>query len=467
MEGLNNNWSLPTSEAKADYRSLPFGSYTFKVRAIGEAQIWSETFEYTFSILPPWWRSNYAYISYFILMVSIIMGIIRIREKNLIREKKLLEDKILERTAEIAKQKEKAEESEAKLSSTISSIDDLVFVLDKNGIFQEFYTPSKHKTIYAEAESYIDRHYNDVGFPEITVQKLTDAFKKLKTKDTYEEFDYSIVKGEKEFWFNAKISPRRNARGKLSGITVVARDITERKHSEEQLHKLNTTKDTFFSILAHDLKNPFTSLHSMSETMIGSYENLEEEDKLLMLKNIHKSAKQIFNLLENLLTWSNSQRGRIDCNPEKFNLSRLVQVNVNLHKLPAEKKGLLLTMDMPDDMLAFGDREMINTVIRNLINNAVKFTNKGGKVEVGILDKIKSWEIVIRDTGIGISSENVLKLFRIDEKYRSVGTAGETGTGLGLVLCKEFIDQNGGKIWCVTKEGSGSEFHFTIPKYTG
>jgi len=467
MEGLDNNWSLPTSEAKADYRSLPYGTYTFKVRAIGGAQKWSETFEYTFTILPPWWRSNYAYMFYIVFITAIIIVVIRIREKSLIREKKILEQKISERTTEIAQQKERVEESEAKLSSTISSIDDLVFVLDKAGVFQEFYNPGKHKMLYSEAESYIDKHFENVGFPESVVQKFTNAFKELMQKDSFEEFDYSIKKEDKVFWFNAKISPRRNVKGELSGITIVARDVTDRKQSEEQLKELNTTKDTFFSILAHDLKNPFSSLHSMSDMMIDNYQNLEEKDKFMMLKNMNKSAEEIFNLLENLLTWSNSQRGRIEYSPEKFNLSRLIQVNMNLHKLAAEKKAVVLTADIVDDLPAFGDREMINTVIRNLINNAVKFSNKDGTVEVKILDKIKLYEVVVSDRGVGITAENVKKLFRIDEKYKSVGTAGESGTGLGLVLCKEFVAKNGGEIWCKTKEGSGTDFHFTIPRYTG
>ena len=200
--------------------------------------------------------------------------------------------------------------------------------------------------------------------------------------------------------------------------------------------------------------------------MIDNYQNLEEKEKMMALKNIHKSAEQIFNLLENLLTWSNSQRGHIEYSPEKFNISRLIQVNMNLHILPAEKKGVVLTTNIADDLLAYGDREMINTVIRNLINNAVKFSNKGGAVEIKIHDKIKLFEVVVSDQGVGIQDENAKKLFHIDQKYKSVGTAGESGTGLGLVLCKEFVDKNGGKIWCKTKEGSGTEFHFTIPKYT-
>ncbi|MBE9510651.1 MAG: PAS domain S-box protein, partial [Bacteroidetes bacterium] len=467
MEGISDNWIEIGNRRFVQFTKLPPGEYTFNVKGTNNDGVWNNAgASIKITISPPWWRSNYAYIFYIIFIIAIIIIVIRTREKSLIREKKILEEKIRERTSEIAQQKEMVEESEAKLSSTISSIDDLVFVLDKSGIFQEFYNQGKYKTLYSEAESYIGKHFKNVGFPELIVQKLTNAFSKLMHKGSFEEFDYSLEKKDKTFWFNAKISPRRNVKGALSGITIVARDITGRKQSEEQLKKLNTTKDTFFSILAHDLKNPFSSLHSMSEMMIDNYQNLEEKEKMMALKNIHKSAEQIFNLLKNLLTWSNSQRGRIEYSPEKFNISSLIQVNMNLIKLPAEKKGVVLTTNITDDLPAYGDREMINTVIRNLINNAVKFSNKGGTVEVKVHDKNKLFEVIVSDDGVGIPVENVKKLFHIDQKYKSVGTAGESGTGLGLVLCKEFIDKNGGEIWCKTKEGSWTEFHFTIPKYT-
>ncbi len=468
MKGISDNWIEIGNRRIVHFTKLPAGEYTFNVKGSNNDGVWNNSgASINITISPPWWSSKYAYIFYILFIIVIIIVVIWMREKSHIREKKKLEYKISERTAEIGQQKVRAEESEAKLSSTISSIDDLVFVLDKAGMFQEFYNPGKQKTIYSEADLYIGKHFEDVGFPELVVQKLNNAFSELMHKDSLEEFDYSIGKENNIIWFNAKISPRRNVKGDLLGITIVSRDITERKQSEEQLKKLNTTKDIFFSILAHDLKNPFSSLHSMSEMMIENYQNLEEKEKLMMLKKIHKSAELIFNLLENLLTWSNSQRGRIEYSPEKFNISMLIQVNLNLHKLPAEKKGVLLTSNIDDDLQAYGDREMINTVIRNLINNAVKFSHKGGTVEVKIQDKINLFEIIVIDHGVGISAENVKKLFRIDEKYKSVGTAGETGSGLGLVLCKEFVDKNDGKIWCKTKEGSGTEFHFTISKYSG
>ena len=234
---------------------------------------------------------------------------------------------------------------------------------------------------------------------------------------------------------------------------------------KDELNELNSTKDKFFSILAHDLKGPFSSLYSMSETLSSSFNTLEESDKRTGLQKIHKLAELTYKLLENLLTWSRSQRGGMVFSPVKFNLSRLVEVNVNLHKTAASEKGIMLSNKAEGDLYAFGDSEMIHTVMRNLISNAVKFTPWGKGVEVEVKEQPEWFEVLVTDQGVGISEENMQKLFRIDVKYKTTGTAGETGTGLGLVLCREFVEKNGGKIWCESHEGKGTIFHFTIPRY--
>ena len=472
MQGISDRWVEIGTRRFVHFTNLPPGEYIFQLKGTNNDGVWNhEGASLRITILPPWWRSNLAYVIYIISIILLIVAVIKLRERNLVREKKVLEEKISERTREIAQQKEMVEESESKLKSTISSIDDLVYVLDRDGMFQEFYNPGKHKSLYRAPSYYIGKSYDEVGLPAQAVEKLRMALKGMKHEKHVQEFDYAIEQGGKVSWFNAKFARRRNAKGELSGITVVARDITGRKQSEEQLKiqkdelkELNATKDTFFSILAHDLKNPFSSLHSMSELAIQEYQHLEEAEKLKVLQNIHKSAELIYNLLENLLTWSKSQRGKIEYSPARFNLSRLVEVNLNLHQMPAEQKGIRLASSVEDEIYAYGDREMINTVIRNLVNNAVKFSHKGGNVEVGIVrrdDEIL--EVVVSDQGVGISDDNVDKIFRIDQKYKSTGTAGETGTGLGLVLCRDFVEKNGGKIWCKTREGSGSSFHFTLP----
>jgi signal transduction histidine kinase len=202
----------------------------------------------------------------------------------------------------------------------------------------------------------------------------------------------------------------------------------------------------------------------MSEILSENYDTLDEPDKRTGLQKINNLAGLIFRLLENLLAWSRSQRGGMVFSPVKFSLSRVVEVNVNLHKTAAAEKNIMLRNNVEEELFAFGDPEMVHTVMRNLVSNAVKFTSGGKAVEVEVNGQPKWFEVLVKDGGVGISEENMQKLFRIDVKYKTTGTAGETGTGLGLVLCREFVEKNGGKIWCESREGEGTTFHFTIPR---
>ncbi|MEN8202050.1 MAG: two-component regulator propeller domain-containing protein [Bacteroidota bacterium] len=235
------------------------------------------------------------------------------------------------------------------------------------------------------------------------------------------------------------------------------------RSSEKNLMELNATKDKFFSIISHDLKNPFSSLLSISELMVDSFDDAERDDHRAGFRKINHSVKHLLDLLENLLTWSRSQRGRIKYDPVRFNLSSVIQENINLHKLLAEKKGIMLLSPDRDEIYAYGDRDMINSVIRNLMTNAVKFTERDKKVEIKVSPKDQELEVSIIDEGVGIEQENMKRLFRIDEKFKSTGTAGEKGTGLGLIICREFVEKNGGEIKVRSKPGEGTTFSFTLP----
>lgn len=233
--------------------------------------------------------------------------------------------------------------------------------------------------------------------------------------------------------------------------------------SEKDLKELNATKDKFFSIISHDLKNPFGSLLSVSEMITENYRSASEEEQMSGLQRIRDSIKHSYELLENLLTWSRSQRGRLDFKPTEFNMSRLIQVNVNLHRIQAEEKRIEIGCGMPDDVKAYGDREMINTVVRNLVSNAVKFSEKGDKITIEINRKDKMIEVLVKDEGTGILPDDLKKLFRIDEKFKTNGTANEKGTGLGLILAREFVQKNGGEMIVESIYGQGSTFGFTLP----
>ncbi|MCT4645957.1 MAG: ATP-binding protein [Carboxylicivirga sp.] len=234
--------------------------------------------------------------------------------------------------------------------------------------------------------------------------------------------------------------------------------------SEENLRQMNVTKDKFFSIISHDLKNPFSSLMSISNMLDENYELTDDEDKRHGVKRINSSVKHIYNLLENLLTWSRSQRGKICFADKDFDLSTLIIENINLYKVTAQKKNLTLINNSTDGVMARGDRNTVNTIIRNLSGNAVKFTASGGSIRYEVQGFDGFWKVSVIDTGTGIDAEEQQHLFCIDKKLKKDGTEGEKGTGLGLIICKEFAEKNGGQIGVISEKGAGAEFWFTIRK---
>lgn len=230
----------------------------------------------------------------------------------------------------------------------------------------------------------------------------------------------------------------------------------------QQLKKSNADKDKFFSIIAHDLKSPFNTIMGFSDLLYESYEDFGEAEKKQFIKNIKDSSDNAFCLLENLLEWSRIQIGRTEFNPELFDINLFVIENILLQKLYAQKKGIQLMNAITSEKWVYADKNMTSAIIRNLLSNAIKFTSAG----VVIIDtdlKQNYIEVYIKDNGVGMPSSVIEKLFRIDETTKSEGTAGEKGTGLGLVLCKEFAERQGGKIWAESTPGKGSIFHFTLP----
>lgn len=249
--------------------------------------------------------------------------------------------------------------------------------------------------------------------------------------------------------------------------------VIERKRSaeaikkfSEELKELNTTKDKFFSIIAHDLKNPFITIMGFSDILLSDYNELTDEERKYYIEEMKKSADLSHDLLQNLLQWSRSQTGRIDYHPEKLNLLETIEENFVLLKKSAENKMIELNHNISKDIFVNADEAMLNTVFRNLLTNAIKFSNKNGKISVTVSDNEYSFLINVRDTGIGMNKERVNELFKLDSTNSTAGTSGETGTGLGLILCKEFIEKHGGKIWVESEEGKGSTFSFTLPKFS-
>jgi signal transduction histidine kinase len=234
---------------------------------------------------------------------------------------------------------------------------------------------------------------------------------------------------------------------------------------EENLREANITKDKFFSIIGHDLKNPLHAITLSSELLINNYKYMNSEELEKFIKNINQSGTQITQLLENLLEWARSQSGKITFQPKVLQLKKIIEENIQLHEGSISKKNIHLFYDISNEIMVYADDNMLHTIIRNLISNAVKFSYEGGRIRVEVTDfNIDFYSIAIIDEGIGISESDMDKLFQIDVKHSTVGTSKEKGTGLGLIICREFIQQNGGMIIVESKLGVGSKFSITIPK---
>lgn len=231
----------------------------------------------------------------------------------------------------------------------------------------------------------------------------------------------------------------------------------------KELQELNATKDKFFSIISHDLKGPLNSLTSFSGLLINYFDSLSKEEIQTLAKDLDKSLKNLFALLENLLEWSRSQTGAIEFKPEAFNLSELMQENIDLLTAQAGTKEITLHYPNAQPVTVMAHKNSVTTVIRNLISNAIKFTPKGGTITLSATKNNEEALISIADTGVGMSKEVIDKIFRIDAKHSTKGTADEKGTGLGLVLCKDFVEKNKGSIGVQSEEGKGSTFYFTLP----
>lgn len=270
--------------------------------------------------------------------------------------------------------------------------------------------------------------------------------------------------------FDALIVPEIDLYGKVSSVISIARDITDRKHSEnalryseQKLKELIATKDKFFNIVAHDLKNPFTSLLGSSELLYDNINKMTSENIRDLALILNDSAKGGYAILQNLLDWSRSEAGLLVFNPQDTNLKTIIDENIENLQLQTTTKGISLTFDLADNIIIHSDRNMINTVLRNLLSNAVKYTHKNGKVVVGVLQSSKEIIVSVKDSGTGMTKEKVDSLFRLENSLSTPGTEKEQGTGLGLKLCKEFTERMGGRIWVVSKPGQGSDFKFTIP----
>ena len=367
----------------------------------------------------------------------------------------------------LRKAQRQLQESNAHLEATLNALPDLLFELDRDGRIYDFRAP-RPELLYTTPEAFLGRTVRDVlpqEAADVTEEALADA------AQTGQHFGgvYTLKLPKGVTWFEISIAAKGDRASPDCRFILLVRDITERKQAEEglkrlnaELHDANAGKDRLFSIIAHDLRSPFTVLIGLADIVLHSFDKLPPDDLKAKIEQIKSSAETVYKLLENLLTWSRIQRGLMKSTPQHIALRPLVEHIVNVCAPHADQKRMTVENHVPDGLAVYADSDMLSTVIRNLVSNAVKFTQPGGMVNISAHPGEHGITIAIADTGIGIAPEQLAALFRIDRRVKSLGTAGETGSGLGLPLCKDLVEQQGGRIDVKSEPGRGTTFTCTV-----
>ncbi|GEC70897.1 Signal transduction histidine kinase [Flavobacterium flevense] len=246
----------------------------------------------------------------------------------------------------------------------------------------------------------------------------------------------------------------------ISGVGYL---LLLQEEKEMQVKKLLDDKDKFFSIIAHDLRGPFNGIIGLSELLLENDNQLKPKETNEFIQLIHQSSKNVYSLLENLLTWAQSQTGSLEFSPKKIEISPIINKTISLLDNIAKSKNIRIESKIKNEEYAFADKDMLETIFRNLISNAIKFTENNGEVQLSITRENNQIVFSVQDNGIGIPPEKITNLFAINHRNTTSGTNDETGTGLGLMLCKDFVKKHGGKIWVESEIGKGSNFKFSIP----
>jgi len=369
-----------------------------------------------------------------------------------------------------------------KSQNTAFEINDKILLRDNFKEFTEIYSKLKnYKKAFENQKMYIA--YHDTVFNEESDKRMKETEVKYETEK--KEKENEILKRQQQI-NELKLEKKTTGQYYLIAGTVLLLVLiaviygryrykqktnlileeTNRKLliSEKNLKETVDAKDKFFSIIAHDLRNPLSSLSLVSGILDENTENFSEEKLKYYIGSINNAADSLLNLVENLLSWARTQTNRMKINQEKIDLREIVEQNIKLMKFGADKKEINIENKIEEGTYVFADINLLTAVIRNLTANALKFTGKGGTIKIYSQNKGDKTEVYVEDSGIGIAENDLKKLFRIDVDTNSIGNSSEKGTGLGLILCKEFTEMNGGTIRAESEEGKGSKFIFTLKK---
>jgi PAS domain S-box-containing protein len=378
---------------------------------------------------------------------------------------------IIQDITERKQAEEHFKESQQIIEGIINSIPARVFWKDKNLVYLGCNILFANDSGFSSPKDIIGKDDFQMGWSKVAKLYRKDDMQVINSKNPKLDFEESQITTEgKEINLLTSKTPLLNKQGEVIGILGTYIDITERKNvelalqeSEKQLRQLNVDKDRFISILGHDLKNPFYNILGFSEILSDEIEGLNKNEIKEIAGNIYKSAKITNKLLEDILMWARTQQDKIPFKPLILNFRDICIDILEILSPNANAKNITINHSAPDKINIFADTDMLKTVFRNLVSNAIKFTNNGGEINIIAEQKDAVVTISVSDNGVGIPPESTVKLFDISEVLTTKGTKGETGTGLGLLLCKEFVEKHGGVIWVESEVGKGSDFRFTLP----
>lgn len=339
--------------------------------------------------------------------------------------------------------------------------------MTRNGFIEMVNTPLANMFGY-RPEEVIGKKVWDFVKPECRDKVRKLFLHKFRHSDTSPVEVECQKKDGTDFWAVIRMSiieSEYKVYGVISDITLQKKAELLMLESEKRLRELNAAKDRLFSIIAHDLKSPYNAQLGLLELLLDGDTQFEMKDRQRFISMIYDSAKKSFALLDNLLLWSRIQTGNIQANPKAFWANEFIGENVRSWQNTAISKEIeLLGNFLQPDVKVIADSEMLDTIMGNLITNAIKFSFPGSKVNVGARFLNQHFvEFYVADSGTGIPSQYIEKLFRADENYTTRGTANEKGTGLGLIICNDLVAKNGGKIWLDSQEGAGTTCWFTLP----
>lgn len=346
------------------------------------------------------------------------------------------------------------------------SIKDVFFSFDNDFYFT--YWNRQADMLYGKNyKEVIHKHKNEI-FPELNGSDLDGFYSTVMKTGKPGTFITQTTLNNQEQYFEVNAHPYEK------GLSVFLKDITERmlaekkiKTSEEELKKLNASKDKFFSIVAHDLRSPFHGLIGISDILLEEFDELDRKSIREYLMSINKTTKNLFKLIENLLSWSRLQTGKIEYHPENIDLYEAILYSVNLLTPYASNKKITIINNIAKETLVYGDEKMIVSVLENLLSNAIKFSYPNSKIEIDCLHNEREIQISVKDYGVGLSDEEMRLLFKLDSGFSTIGTNNEKGTGFGLLICKDMIEKMGGKIFVNSKKNEGSIFTFMLNKNGG